>query len=60
METCKDEAKRLKEELMKSEKKINEYGKEIWLLKKYRSQVEDYNRKKHVTKGRNVKRDYKN
>ena len=60
MKTCKDEVKRLEKELIKSKEKIHKYSKEIIILKKYRNQIEEYIKKKHIKKVWNIKKDYKN
>ena len=51
-----DEIKKLERDLMKSKNIVNEYGKEIWMLRN-KNKVDVHYKKTKVIQSRNVKRD---
>ena len=59
IDTYKIKVKRLEEELLASKTQLTKSGNEIFLLKKYRREVEEYKKKMYEKKGRKPNKDYK-
>ena len=57
MTSHKEEANRLKKEIVKSKEKTHECGKEIVLLKKYSTKVEEFKQQRQRKKVQNSRRD---